>query len=294
MAVEFSDQTYSRQLKAAAILNAEAKTHPENPGIWHLLIHSYDYPPLAARGLPAARHYDRLASGSVHALHMPAHIYSMLGMWQESIRSNLAARALIEKQAGSYFNPAWEAHLLDFLECAYLQLGQDSAAKRIVDLVPAPTKSAFFSLTTDTALAAIPARYALDRGRWDEAARLPVGDSAYPAARSITYFARALGAARSGDLKEARTDIAGLAAIQAELAAAGDEYWAGQTQLQKQAAEAWVVFGEGDRAAAIAAMRAAADRDDASEKTVAMENKLLPIRMLLAELYLAAGLGSGR
>lgn len=137
-------------------------------------------------------------------------------------------------------------------------------------------------------LAAVPARYVLERGRWDEAARLPVGDSAYPAAQAISYFARALGAARSGDLDGARSEIDRLDQAEKALSAAHNDYWAAQTLVQKQAAAAWLMFAEGKGDAAIAAMRAAADRDDSSEKTVAMENKLLPIRELLGELYLAA------
>lgn len=156
-------------------------------------------------------------------------------------------------------------------------------------MAPAPTKSSFHSLTIDTALAAIPTRYALERGRWPEAAELPVPDSAYPAARSITYFARALGAARSGKLDAARADIAALDRIEAQLAAAHNDYWTRQTGIQKEAASAWEMLADGQPDAAITAMRTAADLDDASEKTVAMENKLVPIRELLGELYLAAG-----
>jgi len=289
MAVDFSDRTYSRQLKAAAILNDEAKKQPNHPGIAHYLIHAYDFAPLAALCVSTAQHYDKLAPASAHALHMPSHIYSLLGMWDDSIRSNLAAKAAIEANAGKDFNPAWEAHLLDFLVYAYLQEAKDGEAKRIVDFVPKPNQDSFFSLTIDTALAAIPARYPLDRGRWDEAMRLPVGDSAYPAARSITYFARALGAARSGNSAAARGEISHLDDIERQLTSANDDYWAGQTRIQRQAAAAWVMFADGQHDAAIAAMRSAADQDDAAEKTVAMENKLVPIRALLGEAYLAAG-----
>src|SRR6516162_9392512 len=145
-------------------------------------------------------------------------------------------------------------------------------------------------LGSDTALAAIPARFALERGQWDEAAQLRVRSSEFPAARSISHFARALGTARSGNAAAARAEIAHLDEIEAELTAANDDYWAGQTRIQKQAATAWVMFSEGQRDEAIAAMRKAADLDDASEKTVAMENKLVPIRELLGELYLSAGM----
>lgn len=145
-------------------------------------------------------------------------------------------------------------------------------------------------MTVDSALAAIPARYALDRGRWEEAAQLAVRDSDYPAAEAISYFARALGAARSGQTAQVRAEMVHLDEIEAKLAAAKDDYWAGQTRIQKGAAAAWLAFVEGSRDEAIATMRQAADLDDASEKNVAMENKLVPVRALLGELYLAAGM----
>jgi hypothetical protein len=283
-AVDFDDKNYTKQLKAAAILNEEGKKQPNHPGIAHYLIHSYDFAPLAAMCVPTAQLYDKIAPAAPHALHMPSHIYSMLGMWEDSIRSNLAAKAAAE----SYSLPV--AHQVDFLVYAYLQTAKDGDAKQSVDSLPNLKKPPFTSLAIDTALAAIPARFALERGNWNEAAQLPVRDSLFPAAQSISYFARALGAARSGDTAAARVEIAHLDELEAKLAAAKDEYWAGQTRIQKQAAAAWVTFSDGDRNAAIAAMREAAALDDASEKNVAMENKLVPIRTLLGELYLAAGM----
>lgn len=181
-------------------------------------------------------------------------------------------------------------HLLDFMVYADLQMARDGDAQRVVDSVPKLKKFPFVGLATDTALAAIPARFAVDRGHWDEAAQLPVRDSQFPAAQSISYFTRALGAARSGDEAAARAEIAHLDEIEAKLTAAKNDYWAEQTRIQKQAAAAWVMFAEGQRDAAIAAMRQAADLDDASEKNVSMENKLVPTRALLGELYLAAGM----
>jgi hypothetical protein len=279
-AVDFDDKNYTKQLKAAAILNEEAKKQPNHPGIAHYLIHSYDFAPLAAMCVPTAQLYGTIAAGAPHAVHMPSHIYSILGMWDESIRANLASKAAAE----AYRLPV--AHQVDFLVYAYLQLAQDGHAKELVDSV-LPVS---VGLGTDTALAAIPARFALERGRWDDAAQLTVRASQFPAAQSISYFARALGAARSGNTAAARAEIAHLDEIEAKLATAKDDYWAGQTRIQKQAAMAWVMFSEGQRDEAIGAMRKAADLDDAGEKNVAMENKLVPIRELLGELYLAAGM----
>jgi len=214
-------------------------------------------------------------------------------MWDDSIRSNLASKAAADDYAAKNFPDATHQsvpHLLDFLVYAYLQTGKDGDAKQLVDSLPNLKKFPVTGLAIDTALAAIPARFALDRGRWDEAAQLPVRDSQFPAAQSISYFARALGAARSGNPKAAGAEIAHLDEMEAKLAAAKNGYWAEQTRIQKEAASAWVLFADGQREAAIAAMRKAADLDDASEKNVAMENKLVPIRTLLGELYLASGM----
>jgi hypothetical protein len=292
-AVDFDDQNFTKQLKAAALLNEEARKQPNHPGIAHYLIHSYDFAPLAALCVSTAQLYDKIAAGAPHALHMPSHIYSMLGIWDDSVRSNLAAEAAANEYAATNFPDATDPavpHLLDFRIYAYLQLVKDGDAAQVVDLLPRLKKFATVRLTVDTALAAIPARFALERGKWDEGAKLTVRDSQYPAAQSITYFARALGAARSGQPAEAHAEIAHLDEMKARLVAAKDDYWAGQTRIQRQAAAAWVAFVEGRHDEAIGAMRKAAALDDASEKNVAMENKLVPIRALLGELYLAAGM----
>jgi hypothetical protein len=255
------------------------------------LIHSYDFAPLAALCVETARHYGKIAPEAPHALHMPSHIYSILGMWEDSVHSNDAAK----KAAEDYWaknSPGKTApglpHLFDFMVTADLQMAKDGEAKQLVDASTGLSNFPFPSLATDTALAAIPARYALDRGQWEEAAHLPVRESQFTAAQSITYFARALGAARAGDLAAARAELGYLDETEAKLIAAKDEYWAGQTRIQKEAAAAWLTFAEGKREAAIAAMKMAAERDDASEKNVAMENKVVPIRALLGELYLVA------
>jgi tetratricopeptide (TPR) repeat protein len=237
--------------------------------------------------------YDKIAPASPHALHMPSHIYSMLGMWEDSIRSNLATKAAADDVATKNYPDRTHPivpHLSDFLVYAYLQTARDRDAQQVVDSLPNLKPFLVAQLGIDTALAAAPARFALERGRWDEAAQLPVRDSQFPAAQSITHFARALGAARAGNAAAARAEISRLDEIEAKLTAANNDYWAGQTRIQKQAAMAWAMFSEAQRDEAIAAMRQAADLDDASEKNVAMENKLVPIRALLGELYLAAGM----
>jgi hypothetical protein len=297
-AVDLADKSYSRQLKAAAILEQLAPALPDHPGIAHLLIHSYDYAPIAARGLPAARRYAALEPSAPHALHMPSHIFSTLGMWQDAIQADLASDAAAKAYAaavnpGSAVNPAANAaryHSLDFLTNAYLQLAQDKRAKMIVDERNSVAElSPDYRYSGHTAFAAIPVRYAIERGAWAEAAALQVPHTPYPQAEAITWFGRALGAARSGDLAAARRDLDEIGRLRAELAVARDSYWVEQLDVQADAARAWIALGERRLDDAIASMRAAADREDRTAKSVAMENRLSPMRELLGELLLEAG-----
>ena len=297
-AVDLTDKSYSRQLKAAAILEQLAPSQPNHPGIAHLLIHSYDYAPIAAKGLPAARRYAALEPSAPHALHMPSHIFSTLGMWQDAIQADLASDAAAKAyadsvNAGSAVNQAANAaryHSLDFLTNAYLQLAQDKRARAIVDDRNSVAElSPNFRYSGHTAFAAIPVRYAIERGAWAEAATLQVPRTPYPQAEAITWFGRALGAARSGDLAGARHDVDEIGRLRAELALAHDAYWMEQLDVQAAAARAWIALGERRVEEAIASMRAAADREDRTEKNVAMENRLSPMRELLGELLLEAG-----
>ena len=296
-AVDLADKSYSRQLKAAAILEQLAPALPDHPGIAHLLIHSYDYAPIAARGLPAARRYAALEPSAPHALHMPSHIFSTLGMWQDAIQADLASDGAAKAYAasvkpGSVVNPAADParyHSLDFLTNAYLQLAQDKRAREIVDERNTVAElSRDYRYSGHTAFAAIPVRYAIERSAWAEAAVLQVPRTPYPQAEAITWFGRALGAARSGDLADARRDIDEIARLRDELASAHDAYWMEQLDVQVDAARAWIALGEQHVDEAIASMRAAADREDRTEKNVAMENRLSPMRELLGELLLEA------
>jgi hypothetical protein len=296
-AADPADKTYVRQLKAADILEKLEAKYPEHPGIPHYIIHSYDYPELAMRGVFAASRCARLAVSAPHALHMPSHIYSTLGMWQEAISSDRAAddatiayTARVNPHAAA--DPAKDAgryHFLDFLTNAYLQLGQDQQAKRIVDARDSFAEyPADFRYSGHTAFAAIPVRYAFERAAWAEAATLAIPNTPFAQAEAIAWFGRAIGAARSGDMTKAREAIDRLGVLKDKLAKANDDYWAGQVAIQEQAAGAWPALAEGRKADAIAAMRVAADLEDRSGKTVAMENRLSPIRELLGELLLDA------
>lgn len=287
--VSLSDKTYAQQLKAAAILEKLDAKHPNHPGIAHYLIHSYDYRPLAERGLPAANKYAVVAPSAPHALHMPSHIYSMLGLWQASIESNLrTVKASNEYTARNHPDAVYPAvlHSYDFMQYAYLQLGQDRKAKRLVEEVKAIKKVAGVQITVDTGFAAVPARYVLERAAWSEAATLDPYPSQYPYAQAIGYFARAMGEAHTGELSRARDDIAKLKSLREQDRAKKQDYWAGQTEVLVKAASAWLALAEGKDLLALRLMREAVDLEDASEKHVAMENRLYPMRELLGYMLL--------
>ena len=296
-AADPADKTYARQLKAADILEKLEPKYPNHPGIPHYIIHSYDYPELAMRGAIAAARCAQLAPSAPHALHMPSHIFSTLGMWHEVVGSDRAADAetiaytvRVNPQAAA--DPAKDPgryHFLDFLTNAYLQLGNDRQAQRIVDIRNSVAEyPANFRYSGHTAFAAIPVRFAFERSAWAEAAALAISKTPFAQAEAITWFGRAIGAARSGDLPKARDAVDRLGGLRDTLAKANDAYWAGQVAIQEQAAGAWLALAEGRNGDAIAAMRQAADLEDRSGKHVAMENRLSPIRELLGELLLEA------
>ena len=229
-----ADKTYSRHLKAAQICEGVLAKQPDHPGALHFLIHSYDFPALASRGAAAAHHYATVAPSAPHALHMPSHIYSMLGNWGESIKSNQIA---VDAAKGY-------VHAVDFMVYAHLQLGQDQAARRwlqyMVELqktAPAAQRTPTGALlSVYTAYAAIPARYAIERGAWSEASALEVHSTA-PPADAITHFARAMGKARGGDVTGARGEIATLQSLREELVRLKDNYWAEQVEIQRRGAD---------------------------------------------------------
>ena len=275
-----SDMSYANQLRSANMLEKLYAANPQHPGITHYLIHAYDFAPFADQGIPAARRYASIAPAVPHARHMPAHIYSMVGLWQDSITSNLSA---LEIQPDYY-------HASDFTVYAHLQLAQDRRAREMIDKALATPERGDrpSSLANYTAKQAMPARYVLERADWKAAAALPITPTEYPMADSLTHFTRGLGLARLGDRDGARREIDALQRLRAAMQKAGDPYWADRTQDQILAVSAWNALGDGAVEQAITWMRQAADREDASIKHVAMENRLYPMRELLAELLLQA------
>src|SRR5262245_59824110 len=275
-----SDTTYANQYKSAAMLEKLYTEQPQHPGITHYLIHAYDFAPFADKGIPAARRYAGIAPAVPHARHMPAHIYSMVGMWEDSITSNLSA---LEIQPDYY-------HAADFTVYAHLQLAQDQQAMRMIEkAVNTPERGDRPpSMANYTALQAMPARYVLERADWAGAAALPVKPTEHAMADSLTHFTRGLGMARTGNLKGAQAEIDVMRSLQARMQKTDDAYWAARTQEQIAAVSAWIALAGGATDKAIALMRSAADGEDGSIKNVAMENRLYPMRELLGDLLLEA------
>ena len=290
-----TDKTFANQLKAAAILEPLFREYPDHPGVAHYLIHTYDYSALAEKGLPAARAYAGIAPSVPHALHMPSHLFSRVGLWREMVEGNRASYAaakseLAEKtlDIGTYD----ALHAMDYMVFGHLQQAQDKAAKRLLDEAAAIRKVNVENFVAAYAFAAIPSRFALERGDWKQAAALelsPAGLSwgKFPQAEAILVFARALGAARVGDVAAARRDAERLRALKGEMTAAKIGYWAGQAEFQVMAVDAWIAFAEKRHDDAVRLMRAAAETEEASDKHPVTPGNVVPSRELLGEMLLA-------
>jgi hypothetical protein len=289
-----TDKTFAKQLKAASILKPLFTKYPRHPGVAHYLIHTYDYAELAERGLPAARAYARIAPAVPHALHMPSHIFSRVGLWPEMVESNrasyLASKGELKESTlgiGTYD----ALHAMDYMVFAHLQQAQDKAAKRILDEVTAIHKVNVENFVAAYAFAAIPARFALERGDWKQAAalRLSPADLAwnrFPQAEAILFFARGLGAARTGDVEAARQDTERLQALKEAMTAAKIDYWAGQADIHITAISAWIALAEERHEEAVQLMRAAAEAEDASDKHPVTPGNVAPSRELLGEMLM--------
>lgn len=285
-----TDKTYANQLKAGAILEPLWAKQPNHPGLAHYIIHTYDYPALADKARAAAQRYASIAPSAPHALHMPSHTFTRVGMWKESVDAN--DRSM--KAALASGSIAEVLHASDYAMYADLQLGRESDAKAILDGLPA--LAARFDPTAITgaapgsagvfALAAIPARWVLERGAWAEAAALEPKASAYPYTEAMTYFARALGASHTGDLAKAKASVDSLASIQQRLSASGEGYWAEQVAIQNLAAQAWLDLAEHRENDALARMREAATREDATEKSAVTPGPLAPAHELLGDMLM--------
>jgi hypothetical protein len=279
-----ADKTYANQLKGAEILERIHTRQPQHPGVSHYLIHLYDYPAIAEKGIDAARRYAKIAPDAPHALHMPSHIFTRVGYWKESIASNLAS-ANAAKESKEWDD---QLHGLDYSVYAYLQLGQNRQAREIIDAMEKTTEHKRFA--GHYALAVSPARYIVERSDWKAAANLQVRPTALAYPEAMTHFARALGAARLGDVQAAKLDIAKLAKLRDKLRDAKDAYWSEQVDIQHQVTTAWLKYAEGQHDGALLAMSAAADAEDKTEKHPVTPGVPRPARELYGVMLSERGL----
>src|SRR5438034_4258355 len=278
------DATHAKQKEAAASLEPLFKKYPQHPCIAHYLIHACDNPEMARQGVVAARAYAQIAPSAPHALHMPSHIYTLLGMWEESIASNLAAQKAAREQG----DKGEEFHAMDYLVYAYLQLGRDTAAARVLDELRAMTGLGGSDFKVGYAASAMPARYAIERRQWSDAVQLIPVDGAPPHALAVTVWARSVGLARSGKPAAARQEFEKLRSAYEKLRAARDDYWATQVHVQTNEALAWVAQADGKDDEALKLMHAAADEEDAIEKRTVTPGAIIPAREQLGDLLLEA------
>ena len=289
-----TDTTLAKQLQAAALLEKLWKKNPNHPGVTHYLIHSYDYPALAERGLPAARSYGSIAPWVPHALHMPSHIFTRLGMWEESIAANRSSADASRAYAAMRHRDATEAeelHALDYMAYSYLQEGQDAKAKEIVDFAATVRKTnPELEFSGAYALAAIPSRYALERNAWSEAAALPIPSiphwSSFPFMEALIEYAHALGRAHTGDLEGARKAMDRMRQLRDATSDPKFDYFKRQLDQQVQAASAWVAYGENKKEDAVTMLRRAADAEDILGKHPVSPGALVPAREKLGDLLL--------
>lgn len=289
-----TDKTFANQKRAAAILEPLFRKHPDHPGVAHYLIHTYDYAELAEKGLSSARVYADIAPSVPHALHMPSHIYSRVGLWPEMVegnrRSYLAAKAELENSSmgvGTYD----ALHAMDYMAFGELQQARDEEAGKIVRETAGLQKVNVENFPAAYAFAAIPSRYALERRDWKQAAALKLSPSGlawekFPQAESVLVFSRALGAARLGMAGPARQDLKRLEELKAAMVAANIAYWPSQTDFQIRAIAAWIALAENQPSQALELMRQAADMEDASDKHPVTPGNVVPSRLLLGEMLL--------
>lgn len=293
-AADPADKTFSNQKKAAAILNPLYVKYPDHPGIVHYIIHSFDSPELAANALTAARRYTQVAPSSAHALHMPSHIFTRLGLWRECINSNLQSVASAKCYAEAADMPGhWdeELHSLDYLTYAYLQSGQPDSARLQWDYINSMKMVTPVNFKVAYAFASIPSRYLVENKLWKEAAMITSGPSfinwnEYPWQHAILFFTRALGNLHTGNLPAAKTEIDSLKSQYDRLTQQKDTYKANQVLIQVNSAEAWLKFKQGNNGEALEQMKLAADMEDKTEKHPVTPCEVIPARELLADMLL--------
>jgi tetratricopeptide (TPR) repeat protein len=277
-----ADRTHINQKRAAEILEPLYRDQPQHPGLAHYLIHAYDSAELASRGLAAARAYSKIAPSAPHALHMPSHIFTRMGYWDDSIASNQAARAAAHTEG----DVGEELHAMDYLTYAYLQRGSEAEAARVIDAMRAMSGLVGGEFKVGYAATAMPVRFAIEQRQWDKAASLQPMPQLAPHVVAIVYWARAMGQARSGHPQEAQRDIAKLNDCARQLQSSGTAYWLNQTEVLSESAQAWLLNAQGKSDEAVRRMRSAADKEDAVEKLPVTPGPIVPAREQLGDLLL--------
>ncbi|MBZ5704848.1 MAG: hypothetical protein LAN63_05805 [Acidobacteriia bacterium] len=284
-----TDKTFANQRKCGEILEPIFKQQPHHPGVAHYIIHCYDNPVLAEQGVGAARMYATIAPASAHANHMPSHIFTRVGSWDESISSNLKSAELAAKAEATSTNGEardQRLHAMDYLEYAYLQSGRVGQAKTILDEMSSLAPVAGLTLTGDYALAAVPARYAVELGRWEQAGSLQVRAEGVPWAQAITWAAIGVGSARSGNLDRAAHAEQTLAFLRDAIAKQNNSYWSNQVEVQRREVAAWIAEKKGQGPDAIAKMRSAVELEESMDKDSVTPGAVTPAREMLAQLLL--------
>jgi len=281
-----TDKTFANQRKCGEILEPILAKQPHHPGIAHYIIHCYDNPALAEKGLSAARMYAKVAPASAHANHMPSHIFTRVGSWEESINSNLKSAELATKDEAASANGEardQRLHAMDYLEYAYLQSGRMAQAKAVVDEMNSLKPIPGLTLTGGYANAAIPARYTLERSAWEEGSTLHPMSDAVPWAQAITWMAIGIGSARSGKLDRASQAEHTLAALR-DSAASQNMYWSNQIEVQRREVAAWIAEKSSKASDATTLMRSAAELEESMDKHAVTPGAIIPAREMLAEL----------
>lgn len=284
-----TDKTFANQRKCGEILEPIFNRLPHHPGVAHYIIHCYDNPVLAAQGLDAARAYAKIAPASAHAHHMPSHIFTRVGSWDESIASNSRSAETAAAAEGTSTNGEardQRLHALDYLEYAYLQSGRVALAKSVLEQMQSLPPASGLTLTGDYALAAVPARLAMELGNWKDASALKVRTEGVPWAQAITWMAIGIGSARSGDLERARQAAQALASLRETTIKNGEQYWANQVEVQRREVNAWIAEKRGNGDEALSAMRSAVDLEETMDKHAVTPGAIIPARELMAELLL--------
>jgi len=277
-----ADKTYARQKQALAILEPLDRTYPDHPGITHYIIHACDTSELAPRGLPAARKYAGIAPSAPHALHMPSHIFTRLGLWQDSITSNLAAGKAAREQG----DIGEELHSMDYLVYAYLQLGRYDNARQVLEHLDSMKNLLAADFKGSYAATAMPVRFAVEQSQWDSAAKIEPIPGSPPQVAAIAVWARGQGHTRGKQAADASGEIAVLQKFEGELHRAGDDYWATQVRIMREEVAAWSALANARPTEAETLMRKAADEEDAMEKSPATPGPVVPAREQLGELLL--------